>query len=123
MQCIEDSGLPSNTDCNDSPTRSSLSSSKTNPESPVTPNTSLTISLEQDIRNYVKNFSKGSRRESSNSQLAGTIRKSTEECTCLVPVEELLLDRMIFRSRIESGCMLLCGGGFGLPRVPFASIL
>lgn len=122
MQCTEDSGLPSNPNCYDSPTRSSLSSSKTKPEPPVTRNASLSISLEQDIKNYVKNFPKGSKRENSNPQIAGTTRKITE-CISLAPVEELMLDRVIFRSRIESGCMLLCGDGFGLSGASFAAIL
>ncbi|XP_021773406.1 uncharacterized protein LOC110737361 isoform X2 [Chenopodium quinoa] len=81
---------------------------------------SPSISLEEDIRNYVKSFSKDSEGETSNSDRTST--RSIKDYNCEIPVEKLLLDRVTFRSRIESGGMLLCGGG-AFSAAPFSSVL
>uniref|UniRef100_A0A803N6D6 Uncharacterized protein n=1 Tax=Chenopodium quinoa TaxID=63459 RepID=A0A803N6D6_CHEQI len=84
---------------------------------------SPSISLEEDIRNYVKSFSKDSGGETSNSDNTRTSTRRIEDYNCEVPAEKLLLDRVTFRSRIESGGMLLCGGGAGFSVAPFSSVL
>lgn len=74
-------------------------------------------SLKDDIRNYVKKFSLRERNDSGH-------RYARDYSSEVSSVEKLLVDRVTYRSRIESGSMLLCGGGsvcLSLP--PFSSVL
>ncbi|CAO2836916.1 unnamed protein product [Amaranthus hypochondriacus] len=73
-------------------------------------------SLKDDIRNYVKKFSLRERNDSGH-------RYARDYSSEVSSVEKLLVDRVTYRSRIESGSMLLCGGGsvcLSLP--PFSSV-
>ncbi|KAL2942976.1 Glucocorticoid modulatory element-binding protein 2 [Bienertia sinuspersici] len=80
------------------------------------------ISLE-DVRNYVKHFCKDSGLERNNSHMVRVSRQNPEDHNCEVPMEKLLLDKVTFRSRIESGSMLLCDGSFSFSLSPFSSTL
>ncbi|KAK9735055.1 hypothetical protein RND81_04G180900 [Saponaria officinalis] len=80
-----------------------------------------TPSHEQGIRNHVKSFSKDKDQQTNKSSLLSAVPRKSEIYDTEMPVEKYLLDKMTFRSRIESGGMLLCGGGSGFCRAPFSS--
>lgn len=104
-------------------TSSLNNSSGTKPQFSFTPMPSATNSFKDDISNYVKIFSKVSGNESSNSHTVILNHKNTEDYNCEYPMEKLVLDRVTFRNRIESGSILLCGGGVGVSLAPFSSVL
>ncbi|KAL9224908.1 hypothetical protein vseg_000889 [Gypsophila vaccaria] len=72
---------------------------------------SVSLSREQGIQNYLKNFSNDKDQETMTSSVLRPVPRKSEMYDTEMPVEKYLLDKMMFRSRIESGGMLLCGGG------------
>ncbi|RDX97455.1 hypothetical protein CR513_19783, partial [Mucuna pruriens] len=68
---------------------------------------SETSVLEQDIQQYIKKFEK-------NVSKSSTMRSNycdPREYSFQSSAESLLIDRVLLKSRIESGSLLLCGGG------------
>ncbi|KAG4381802.1 hypothetical protein GLYMA_15G221551v4 [Glycine max] len=68
---------------------------------------SETSALQQDIQQYIKKFEK-------NVLKSSTMRSNycdPREYSFQSSAESLLIDRVLLKSRIESGSLLLCGGG------------
>lgn len=77
--------------------------------------------FEQDIRNLGKLFPKEYRKAGDSCHIAASGRVDMDEYSSKVPVEQFLFDRVTFRNRIESGSLLLCGGGMCSWFSPYAS--
>nr|KYP34085.1 hypothetical protein KK1_045004 [Cajanus cajan] len=68
---------------------------------------SETSALQQDIQQYIKKFEK-------NVLKSSTMRSNycdPREYSFQSSAESLLIDRVLLKSRIESGSLLLCGSG------------
>ncbi|CAJ1977991.1 unnamed protein product [Sphenostylis stenocarpa] len=68
---------------------------------------SETSAIQQDIQQYIKKFGK-------NVLKSSTMRPNfcdPHEYSIRTSAESLLIDRVLLKSRIESGSLLLCGGG------------
>lgn len=77
--------------------------------------------LQQDIRNYVKMYEKNG----GNQQLmrSNYYYYDIDDYNLRNPGQSLLFDRVFYKNRLESGSLLLCGGGTSLSVTPFASII
>lgn len=75
--------------------------------------------LQQDIRNYVKMFEKNG----GNQQVMRSNYYDIYDYNLRNPGQSLLFDRVFYKNRLESGSLLLCGGGTSLSVSPFASII
>ncbi|KAF2321279.1 hypothetical protein GH714_038470 [Hevea brasiliensis] len=74
-------------------------------------NQNVTFEFQNDIGKYVKNFQRQNERVDINSQILRSNQSDLEEYNLLASSQSLLFDALFFRNKIESGCMLLCGGG------------
>ncbi|GAB2214674.1 hypothetical protein Droror1_Dr00019034 [Drosera rotundifolia] len=77
--------------------------------------------FEQDIRNLGKLFPKEYRKAGDSCHIAASGHVDMDEYSSKVPVEQFLFDRVTFKNRIESGSLLLCGGGMCSLFSPYAS--
>lgn len=71
---------------------------------------SETLALQQDVSKYVKNPEERNR-ASNEPQLLSTNGYNADGYNLHESREELFLDRVLLRSRLESGSLLLCFGG------------
>ncbi|KAG6394963.1 hypothetical protein SASPL_145554 [Salvia splendens] len=77
------------------------------------------VQPQEDIRSYIKNFEKETKKD---IDLEGSISYyDAEEYSIGVQLEDVLFDRVLYHSRIESGGLLLCGGAISC--LPFASTM
>lgn len=75
--------------------------------------------FQQDIRNYVKRFEK----DGGNQQRMRSNYYDIDDYNLKNPAQNLLFDRVFYKNRIESGSLLLCGGGTAVSASPFASVI
>ncbi|TKY68468.1 hypothetical protein E2542_SST04720 [Spatholobus suberectus] len=68
---------------------------------------SETTALQQDIQQYIKKFEKNVLKSSTMRSNYCDVREYSFQSSA----ESLLIDRVLLKSRIESGSLLLCGGG------------
>ncbi|KAL8061791.1 hypothetical protein ABFX02_02G107100 [Erythranthe guttata] len=71
---------------------------------------------EEEIKNYIKKLERGTKR---NDDLEATI--SYYDAGEYTGVESVLMDRVMYKSSIESGGLLLCGGAISV--FPFGSVM
>lgn len=95
------------------------SSSKESNLDLVSPNSTDTFELQQDIRKYIRSFEK----QDTDSGIARSNCNNLDEYKLQASAQSLLFDRVILKNKIESGSLLLCGGGMTLPFSSFASNL
>uniref|UniRef100_A0A2P2JLW6 Uncharacterized protein n=2 Tax=Rhizophora mucronata TaxID=61149 RepID=A0A2P2JLW6_RHIMU len=76
---------------------------------------------QQDIKHYIKNCEKDNERVDIDEQIVRSKYYDSEEHRMQASQQKLLFDRVFFRNRVESGSMLLCGGGLPTSLSPFAS--
>ena len=77
--------------------------------------------IQQDIRNYVKKFEKDG---GNQQQLMKSNYCDIDEYNLRNPAQSFLFDRIFYKNRIESGSLLLCGGGgTAFSASPFASVI
>ena len=62
---------------------------------------------QQDIQQYIKKFGKNVLKSSTKRSSYCDMREYSYQS----PAESLLIDRVLLKNRIESGSLLLCGGG------------
>ncbi|XP_042029028.1 serine-rich adhesin for platelets-like isoform X2 [Salvia splendens] len=74
---------------------------------------------EEDIRSYIKNFERETKKDIDSE--ASISYYDAEEYSIGGQLEEVLFDRVLYHSRIESGGLLLCGGAISC--LPFASTM
>lgn len=67
---------------------------------------SETSAIQQDIQQYIKKFEKNVKTSTVRSNYCEPLEYSFQSST-----ESLLIDRVLLKSRIDSGNLLLCGGG------------
>ncbi|CAI0410521.1 unnamed protein product [Linum tenue] len=73
------------------------------------------LDIQQDIGKYTKHFGKDIERAAdSQSSVSNSYGYDIEEYNQQSSQQSMLFDSVFFRSRIESGSMLLCGGGLGV---------
>lgn len=82
-----------------------------------------TFELQQDIRNYAKNFEKDLEKVNINSQISRSTCCDLDEYNLQASSQSLLFDRVFFNNRLDSGSMLLCDGGIAISLSPFASLI
>lgn len=75
--------------------------------------------FQQDIRNYVKKFEK----DGGNQLRMRSNYYDIDDYNLKNPAQNLLFDRVFYKNRIESGSLLLCGGGTAVSASPFASVI
>ncbi|GLT75819.1 hypothetical protein SLA2020_475150 [Shorea laevis] len=84
---------------------------------------SETSELQQDIKKYVKTLDKGIKRVDIDPPITRSKGYDPDEYTLQASREGLLFDHVLFKNRLESGGMLLCGGGVAISLSPFASVI
>ncbi|KAF8398089.1 hypothetical protein HHK36_017015 [Tetracentron sinense] len=70
-----------------------------------------TLGLHHDIRNYIKKFEKEIEKDGVDCRIARSNYYNADEYRLQVSAESLLFDRVILKNRVESGGLLLCGNG------------
>lgn len=78
-----------------------------------------TLELQQDIRKYIRHFEK----DDMELQSVRSISCDLGEYNLQAAAQSYVFDRVLFRNRIESRGILLCGGGISSSFSPFASFL
>ncbi|KAK6921804.1 hypothetical protein RJ641_012311 [Dillenia turbinata] len=78
---------------------------------------------QHNLRHYIKSFSKDIEKEKSNSQIARLKPYDKERCNLQVQGESILFDMVFCKNRIESGSLLLCGGGITSTLSSFPSVI
>ncbi|GKV52954.1 hypothetical protein SLEP1_g59504 [Rubroshorea leprosula] len=84
---------------------------------------SETSELQQDIKKYVKTLEKGIKRVDIDSPITISKGYDPDEYNLRASREGLLFDHVLFKNRLESGGMLLCGGSVAISLSPFASVI
>lgn len=77
------------------------------------------VGPQEDIRSYIKNFERGTKKDVDLE--ATSSYYDAGEYSVQGYSESVLIDRVLYNSRIESGGLLLCGGAISF--LPFASVL
>lgn len=95
------------------------SSSKESNLDLVSSNSADTFELQRNIRKYIRSFEK----PNTDSDIARSNCNNLDEYNLQASAQSLLFDRVILKNKIESGSLLLCGGGMTVPFSSFASIL
>ncbi|KAK9912271.1 hypothetical protein M0R45_036141 [Rubus argutus] len=78
-----------------------------------------TLELQQDIRKYIRHYEK----DDMELQSVRSISCDLGEYNLQAAAQSYVFDRVLFRNRIESRGILLCGGGISSLFSPFASFL
>ncbi|KAI3445207.1 hypothetical protein Pfo_001872 [Paulownia fortunei] len=76
------------------------------------------VGPQEDIRSYIKNFERGTKKDDDLE--ASRSYYDAGEYSTRGHIESVLIDRVLYNSRIESGGLLLCGGAISF--LPFASV-
>ncbi|KAL0397357.1 UNVERIFIED_CONTAM: hypothetical protein Scaly_0184100 [Sesamum calycinum] len=77
------------------------------------------VGPKEDIRNYIRNFERGAKKDLDFEETLSYY--DAGEYSAHGHRESVLIDRVLFSSRIESGGLILCGGA--VPFLPFASVM
>ncbi|KAM1706322.1 hypothetical protein EV1_027966 [Malus domestica] len=85
--------------------------------------TAETLDLQQDIRKYVRHFEKGNEKDDTELQIVRSNYCDLGEYKLQTAAQSYLFDRVLFRNRIQTGGILLCGTGISNPFSPFASFV
>lgn len=80
---------------------------------------SETVGPKEDIRNYIRNFERGAKKDLDFEETRSYY--DAGEYSAHGHRESVLIDRVLYSSRIESGGLILCGGA--VPFLPFASVM
>ncbi|GMY23549.1 hypothetical protein FCV25MIE_18790 [Fagus crenata] len=81
--------------------------------------TTETFELQQDIKKYIRNFEK----HDIDSESDRSNCYNMDEYNLQASAQSLLFDSVILKNRIESGSLLVCGGGITISFSPFASFI
>ncbi|CAK9157273.1 unnamed protein product [Ilex paraguariensis] len=127
MDGREDSGLTASSSSND-PLMDPASQRSTNTERirkqfSFGCRSNEVIGLQQDIRSYITHFGKDIDKDGINSESTRSNYYDADEYNFQGHAEGLLFDRVFLHSRMESGSLHLCGGGFAISFSPFASFI
>ncbi|KAL0429493.1 UNVERIFIED_CONTAM: hypothetical protein Sradi_0575300 [Sesamum radiatum] len=77
------------------------------------------VGPKEDIRNYIRNFERGAKKDLDFEETQSYY--DAGEYSAHGRKESVLIDRVLYSSRIESGGLILCGGA--VPFLPFASVM
>ncbi|KAL0425386.1 UNVERIFIED_CONTAM: hypothetical protein Sradi_1073400 [Sesamum radiatum] len=77
------------------------------------------VGPKEDIRNYIRNFERGAKKDLDFEETLSYY--DAGEYSAHGHRESVLIDRVLYSSRIESGGLILCGGA--VPFLPFASVM
>ncbi|KAL0464213.1 UNVERIFIED_CONTAM: hypothetical protein Slati_0308900 [Sesamum latifolium] len=77
------------------------------------------VGPKEDIRNYIRNFERGAKKDLDFEETQSYY--DAGEYSAHGRRESVLIDRVLYSSRIESGGLILCGGA--VPFLPFASVM
>lgn len=85
--------------------------------------TAETLDLQQDIKKYVRHFEKGNEKDDTELQIVRSNYCDLGDYKLQAAAQSYMLDRVLFRNRIQTGGILLCGTGISNPFSPFASFV
>ncbi|KAK4414250.1 hypothetical protein Salat_2838000 [Sesamum alatum] len=77
------------------------------------------VGPKEDIRSYIRNFERGAKKDLGFEETQSYY--DAGEYSAHGRTESMLIDRVLYSSRIESGGLILCGGA--VPFLPFASVM
>lgn len=80
-----------------------------------------TLELQPDIMKYARHFEKGIEKDDSELQTVRSNYYDLGEYNLQAAAQSYMFDRVLYRNRIESGGILLCGNGISGPFSHFAS--
>ncbi|KAL6289071.1 hypothetical protein ACE6H2_006581 [Prunus campanulata] len=80
-----------------------------------------TLELQPDIMKYARHFEKGIEKDDTELQIVRSNYYDLGECNLQAAAQSYMFDRVLYRKRIESGGILLCGNANSSPLSHFAS--
>ncbi|XP_031260583.1 uncharacterized protein LOC116118751 isoform X2 [Pistacia vera] len=77
-----------------------------------------TLDCQPNIMKYVRNFEKDLEKINSDPQIVTSKQHDLDEYNLQASSQSLLFDRVLLKNRLDSGSLLLCGGGIAISSSP-----
>ncbi|KAJ0101053.1 hypothetical protein Patl1_05787 [Pistacia atlantica] len=77
-----------------------------------------TLDCQPNIMKYVRNFEKDLEKINSDPQIVTSKQHDLDEYNLQASSQSLLFDRVLLKNRLDSGSLLLCGGGIAFSSSP-----
>lgn len=79
---------------------------------------SETLNFQPNIMKYVRNFEKDLEKVNIDPQIVTLKHHDLDEYNLQASSQNLLFDRVLLKNRLDSGSVLLCGGGIAFSSSP-----
>ncbi|KAJ0045501.1 hypothetical protein Pint_05710 [Pistacia integerrima] len=77
-----------------------------------------TLNFQPNIMKYVRNFEKDLEKVNSDPQIVTSKQHDLDEYNLQASSQSLLFDRVLLKNRLDSGSLLICGGGIAFSSSP-----